>query len=135
MPHWQKRTAELKKAGKYTDVHWDGYIKSILCYVHNTGFDGFEALTPKPQGDVTLEEIKEALGDKFTLLDGIPAVYFLPWESEDKLTTTAKRLLDLFVPKIILGISDEIPANGDIERVRLISELVKDYNSSLTRES
>ncbi len=135
LPHWQKRTAELKKAGKYTDVHWDGYIKSILPYVHNTGFDGFEALTPEPQGDVTLEEIKEALGDDFICLDGIPATYFLPWENEDTLIKTTKRLLDLFVPKIILGISDEIPANGDMERVRLISELVKDYNSSLSHES
>ena len=135
MPHWQKRTSELKEAGKYTDVHWDGYVKSILRYVPETGFDGFEALTPKPQGDVTVEEIKEALGDRYILLDGIPAVYFLPWESEEKLIETAKKLIDLFAPKIILGISDEIPANGDIERVRLISDLVKDYNSSLKNKS
>jgi len=132
LPHWQKRTTELRKVGKYTDVHWDGYVKLILRYIHKTGFDGFEALTPKPQGDVTIEEIKEALGDDLIYLDGIPAVYFLPWESEDKLIKVARRLLDFFVPKIILGISDEIPANGDIERVRLISELVRDYNLSLT---
>jgi len=132
LPHWQKRTTELRNAQKYTDVHWDGYVKSILRYVNDTGFDGFEALTPKPQGDVSIEEMKEALKDKFILLDGIPAVYFLPWESEEKLVETARKLLALFAPKIILGISDEIPANGDIERVRLISKLVKDYNSSLS---
>jgi hypothetical protein len=39
-------------------------------------FDGIEALTPSPQGDATLEEIKEHIGDKI-LLDGIPAIYFM----------------------------------------------------------
>ncbi len=38
--------------------------------------DGIEAITPQPQGDVTLEEIKEALSDDMFLLDGIPAILF-----------------------------------------------------------
>ena len=37
--------------------------------------DGIEAITPVPQGDVTLEEIKEGLGDEMYLIDGIPAIY------------------------------------------------------------
>ncbi len=40
------------------------------------GLDGIEAITPKPQGDVTLEEVKEALGDDIYLVDGIAAVLF-----------------------------------------------------------
>lgn len=133
LPHYQKRTAELRQAGKFTDVHWDGNHKAILPYTHQTGFDGFEALTPLPQGDVTIDEIKEGLGDDLILLDGIPAIYFLSNVSEDTLVQTVRRLLELLAPKIILGISDELPANGEIERVRLISELIKDYNFSLSR--
>jgi hypothetical protein len=38
--------------------------------------DGIEAITPEPQGDVTLEEMKEGLGDDLVLLDGIPALEY-----------------------------------------------------------
>ena len=57
-------------------MHLDGYFHSILKYLKEMPFDGIEALTPTPQGDVTLEEIKEHIGDK-VLLDGIPAIYFM----------------------------------------------------------
>ena len=91
------------------------------------GFDGFEALTPLPQGDVTLEEMKDALGDKSILLDGIPATHFLPQTSYQELEKFTLKMLDLFSPNLILGISDEISPPGDIEKVRLVSEIVKDY--------
>lgn len=129
LPHWQHRTEELRKAGKYTDVHWDGGIKPILRYTHDVGVDGFEAFTPKPQGDVTVEEMSQALSDDLILLDGVPATHFLPSASVSTLKETVDQVIEEFAPKLILGISDEIPANGDIEKVRLVSEWVNEYNS------
>lgn len=128
LPHWQKRTEELRDAGKFTDVHWDGSVKPILDYTHDLGVDGFEALTPKPQGDVTIKEMSDALGDDLVLLDGIPATHFMPNFSEEELKNTVKKLIEEFAPNLILGISDEIPANGDIEKVRLVSQWVQEYN-------
>lgn len=87
-------------------------------------FDGLEALTPQPQGDVSLEEMREHMGDK-VLLDGIPAVVFLPTYSREELTSTVKRIVELFHPRLVLGISDELPEGcGDerMERVRMVSE-------------
>ncbi len=37
-----------------------------------------------------------------------------------------KQVVELFYPRLVLGISDEIPPDGDIERVRLVSELVQE---------
>jgi hypothetical protein len=34
--------------------------------------------------------------------------------------------VDLFYPRLVLGISDEIPPDADIERVRLIGQLVQE---------
>ena len=49
-------------------------------------FDGYEALTPPPQGDVPVEDIARALGDSGKLLiDGIPATLFLREFKESKL--------------------------------------------------
>jgi len=123
LPYYQHRAEELRRAGKYTHAHWDGYVKTLLPYCRETGLDGIEAITPLPQGDVTLEEIKAALGD-MVLLDGIPATHFLPQTGYRELEDFVKRILDLFMPNIVLGISDEISPVGDIEKVRLVSEIV-----------
>ncbi len=69
--------------------------------------------------------MKAALGDK-VLLDGIPAVYFLPYFPEEELIACTKRVIELFHPRLALGISDEIPPDGDIERVRRIGEMVQE---------
>lgn len=124
IPFYEKRCAQLKRAGIYSHVHLDGYFHSLLKYLRHLPFDGLEALTPTPQGDVTLEEIKEHIGDKM-LLDGIPAVYFLPTYSREELMACVERVVDLFYPRLILGVSDEVPEGAGeeaIERVRMVSE-------------
>ena len=104
----------------------DGALKPLLPLIKETHFDGIEAATPLPQGDVALEELKEALGDKI-LLDGIPAVYFLPDQSMEELAACATKILELFSPHLILGVSDEVPPPADIERVRLVTEIVERF--------
>ncbi|MCD6519912.1 MAG: hypothetical protein J7M05_08325 [Anaerolineae bacterium] len=125
IPYYRKRTEQLHRAGKFVYIHVDGAMKPLLPYLRDCPWDGIEAATPLPQGDVTLEEIKEALGD-LILLDGIPALYFLPSFSLQELIDCTKRVVELFHPRLILGISDEIPPDGEIERVRLVGELVQE---------
>jgi hypothetical protein len=113
----------LRKAGIYTHIHIDGYCHSLLKYLKDLPFDGYEALTPYPQGDVSLEQIKEHIGDKM-LLDGIPSIVFLLTYSREELVQTTERVVELFHRRLVLGISDEVPEGADeeaIERVRMIS--------------
>jgi hypothetical protein len=98
--------------------------------VQETGLDGLECVTPVPQGDVTIKEMKEGMGDMF-LRDGIPAVYMCPWTPIETLKTQVRELIDVFYPRLILGISDILPANGEIERVKLVKEMVEEYNAEL----
>jgi len=128
LPVYQRRCEKLHKAGKFTFAHWDGNCKGLLEYARETGLDGIEAITPRPQGDVTLEETKDALGD-MVLLDGIPAIYFDTHFSERTLIDCAKKVIDLFAPNLCLGISDEMSATGDIERIRLVTQVVDEYNA------
>ncbi len=120
---------KLHSAGKFCHAHWDGDTKPLLPFAKETGLDGIEAITPKPQGDVTLEEVKAALGDEMFLIDGLPAVYFDETFSVETLVECTHRLIELFAPKLILGISDEISSTGDIERVRLVKQIVDEYNA------
>jgi hypothetical protein len=132
LPACQRRSEKLHSAGKFVYSHWDGDCKPLLKFAKETGLDGIEAITPVPQGDVTIEEVKTALGDDLFLFDGIPAIYFDERYSEKELINCVNKLIDLFAPKLVLGISDEISSTGNIERVRLVKDIVDDYNSSLS---
>ncbi|MHC4858787.1 MAG: uroporphyrinogen decarboxylase family protein [Planctomycetota bacterium] len=131
LPACQRRCERLHAAGKFVTSHWDGDVGPLLPHARETGLDGIEAITPVPQGDVTLEETREALGDDMLLLDGIPAVHFDETYPVSTLVETAERLIDLFAPKLILGISDEISSTGDIERIRVVAEIVDRYNAEV----
>ncbi|MFC1526013.1 hypothetical protein ACFL6X_04285 [Candidatus Latescibacterota bacterium] len=129
LPACQHRSQRLRAAGKFTCSHWDGDCRPLLPYVHDTGLDGIEAITPQPQGDVTLEETREALGDDMFLIDGIPAIYFDDTFPLEVLEDCVDRLIDLFAPRLVLGISDELSSTGDIERIRRVKEMVDEYNA------
>jgi hypothetical protein len=124
LPYYHKRDRQLKEAGKFTHIHIDGALKPLTGRIRNSPFDGIEACTPLPQGDVSLEEIKQAVGDR-VLLDGIPAIHFLPDYPIDTVLEFSRKLIDLFYPRLVLGVSDELPPDADIERVRLVGELVE----------
>lgn len=123
-PYYKMRVEQLHKAGKFVHIHMDGAIKPLLPHLREPGWDGIEAPTPLPQGDVTLEELKEAMGD-LVLLDGIPAVYFLPTYPVEELLRCVKRIVELFHPRLILGVSDEPPPDAEFERLKLVGEFVQ----------
>lgn len=130
LPVYEHRCERLHQAGKFVHAHWDGDTGPLLSYARETGLDGIEAITPAPQGDVSLEQIKEGLVDELFLIDGIPAIYFDDMFPMAVLEECTHRLIELFAPKLILGISDEISSTGDIERIRRVGEIVDDYNAT-----
>ncbi len=129
LPEYQKRNDLLHKAGKFTCSHWDGDVKALLPYAKECGFDGIEAVTPKPQGDVTLREVKDAFGDDLFLLDGIAALLFNEDYPLEELEKQTKECIELFAPKLVLGISDEISSNGNLDRIKFVGKIVDDYNA------
>ena len=127
LPYYKKRVDELHRAGKFCHLHMDGYLKPLLPYLREAGFDGIEGATPLPQGDIAVEELKEAMGEMI-LLDGIPMLLFLPEYTREELEEFTKKILKLFSPNLILGISDEISPLGDIEKVEFVSQVVEEWN-------
>lgn len=131
LPEYKARCEKLHSAGKFVYSHFDGDNWGLMEYYQDTGLDGIEAITPIPQGDVTLEEVHQYLGDNMFLLDGIPAVYFDETFSEETLVECVHKILDMFAPHLVLGISDEISSTGDIERIRLVGKIVDEYNRKM----
>lgn len=123
LPYYRRRTQQLHAANIKTSIHIDGSMKPLLKDIPDCPTTAIEACTPLPQGDVSLEEIHSALDGKI-LIDGIPALYFLPIYPQETLMDCARQIIDMFSPNLILGISDEPPPDSDIERVRLIGEFL-----------
>lgn len=122
MPYYRKRVGGLEKADKFTHIHMDGRIEPLLPLLDDLPFDGIEAATPKPQGDVTVEELAEAMGDK-VLLDGVPGISFLPNRPMGELKGITEKILEEFSPRLILGISDEPPPNSDFGRFKKVAKM------------
>ncbi len=135
LPACRQRCDRLHAAAKFVSSHWDGDCGPLLRYARETNLDGIEAITPQPQGDVTLEQVKDALGDEMFLLDGIPAVLFDETYPVETLIECTHRIIDMFAPRLVLGISDELSSTGDIERVRMVGEIVQAHNDRLARGS
>jgi len=68
-----------------------------------------------------VKELKEALGDKI-LINGIPATHFLPSISVEEPKRFVNALFKTFSPNIIVGISDMLPPDGSIDKVRIVGE-------------
>ncbi len=124
LPWYEKRFGQLRAAGVYSHIHIDGYFKPLLPYLSRLPFDGLEALTPTPQGDVTLEEIRDNIGDKI-LLDGLPAVLFLSHHPREQLWECLEKVVEYFHPRLVLGISDELPEGGGEEAFNRMAEAAK----------
>ncbi len=125
LPYYKKRTKQLRYKGKYTHSHWDGSVKALLSFVKDTGLDGIEAITPKPQGDVSIEEVRENVPENTILLDLIPAILFLPQYETNELKRSLEKTCELFGNRLVLGVSDELPPDADIEKVRFASQWIK----------
>ena len=121
---WQRISKKLHSAGRFVHSHWDGNSKTILPYLKDSGLDAVEALTPAPMGNIALEEIKSAVGDKMVVLDLLPAIDFLSYRPLNELLDFTRRVIDMFAPRLILGVSDEISQVGEIEKIEAVSNLV-----------
>lgn len=129
LPEYEKRSDILHKKGKFTFSHWDGDVKDYLPFAKHCFLDGIEAITPLPQGDVTLNEVKSALGDEIFLIDGIASILFNDTYPVEVLKEQTQQVLDLFEGQLVLGISDEFPSDGLLERIEYVNDIVNDFNS------
>ena len=127
LEYYETRVKLLHNVNKFAFIHIDGSFKHLLPYLPSMSFDGYEALTPPPQGDVPIESIAKTIGDSGKiLLDVIPATLFLRNFEESKLIEKTKKILELFSPNLILGISDEL-CHGDGRRLKTVSRIVDKF--------
>ncbi|MDX1358801.1 MAG: uroporphyrinogen decarboxylase family protein [Clostridia bacterium] len=116
----------LHESGKYLIHHACGQIKGLLPEMARTGIDMIESISPPPTGDVYTYEARAILPDNIGLIGGIEPTVLLNYNINelagyvsDIIEKTGKR-------KFILGNSDSCPPGVEIEKFKMISNLVRE---------
>jgi len=124
--YYKQRNEELHKNNKFTMTHIDGTLRGLLPILAESGLDCVEGLTPYPVGDVKPEDLRKLTGNDLILWGGIPGSLFSPDYPEDDFIEYVTQYIEVHKTnfKFVLGVGDQVPPNGVIERVKLISEIV-----------
>jgi uroporphyrinogen-III decarboxylase len=124
---WVKR---IKEAGKFSFVHMDGTLAGLLRQESSVGFTVLEALTPKPVGDIKIEDFEACMGNSESIAwGGVPGSYFTANVSDDEFDRHVKHVLSVMKtkPKYVLGVADQVPPDALERRVRRVAELVDEF--------
>ena len=126
--YYLRRLAQLHGAGKLVGVHLDGTMRGILPLLVEVGMDFIESITPRPTGDVGVEELRDLAGPRVILWGGIPGAMFAPPFTEAMMRRQVDKILEYHWPSanFILASADQVPPNGDMELVRKVGEWVEE---------
>ncbi len=124
-PYERRWIERIRQAGKYSFVHLDGTLKGLLKQVAETGFDVIEAVTPYPSGDISMAEAIELAGGDTILWGGLPGIIFTPAFTQDDFEQHVTSMIGLMKqrPQYVLGVADQVPPDGLIERVADVARL------------
>jgi len=124
--YYTKRVSILHRAKKFIYLHIDGKLRGLLPLLASTGIDCAQSLTPYPAGDLKVNELRKVAGDNIILWGGLPGIFFSSAYKPDLLMNLLKEILDLCKKdhKFIIGVADQVPPDGDIQRVKLVSNIV-----------
>ncbi len=124
-------TETLRQVNKHLLVHIGGPIKHLLSSLADTGIAGLEGIAGLPQNNATLTEARELTGPAMVLWGGIPQDFLLDTHdhSEFGLAVQQATLEIADDPRMLLGIADRVPVEADIDRLRLIPQLVRETYS------
>lgn len=123
----QRRIERCHAAGVKCAVHLDGAVRGLLPKLARSGFDTVEALTPKPAGDLDIEEIKHLVDGNATILwGGVPGIMFAPPYDWKQMKSHVHRLIECWGDRpFVMGVADQVPPDGNIEFCRNIANIVE----------
>ncbi|MHB9024192.1 MAG: uroporphyrinogen decarboxylase family protein [Armatimonadota bacterium] len=133
VPYYQEVREILHAGGKIAQGHWCGKLDRILPLVATCGLDVIEAVTPKPMSNVDMREAMDLLEGKVAVQGGVPAVFMCEVGcSRDELKRFITELLEQVGRRrgFILGMGDNVPPNADFARVKMIADLVAEFNKA-----
>lgn len=121
-----RRMAQLAHAhDKPLVTHIDGRLRGLLRTTGDCDVDGADAVTPAPWGDLTPQQCRDEAGPKYVLSGGVPPDAFHPSVPLNVFDQRCEEWLALRPQShaLIIAPGDQLPPDGDIERVTRMSQI------------
>lgn len=133
-PYYHKRASQLHSAGKLIYVHIDGTLRGLLPLLRETGVDCAQSLTPAPMGDLAVSDLRKKAGEDIVLWGGLPGALFSRTYPVDTLMGILHEILNNYSQdrRFIIGVADQVPPDGDIQRARMITDVVESRQDALS---
>jgi len=82
----------IRQRGGYPRIHCHGNLKGVLHFIRETGWAAIDPVEPPPQGDVTLREVREALGNDIIIFGNIELNYIETLDEKEFISCVRKAL-------------------------------------------
>ena len=127
--YYDEAIKRLHKAGKFVAVHIDGKLAGAIEMIRESGADCGDAITPKPMGDLTAQQCRDAGGKDFILSGGVSPDLWLPEVSTDVFKKAVLDWLELKKqsPRLIAAAGDQVPPGAVEDRIEIMRDLVEEF--------
>jgi len=127
-PYVRCRTDWLREGGHYSMLHNDGTLRGTLEKLGPACVDCIDSVVPKPVGDVEIADLRKLAGPDVILIGGLPGAMFAPPFTAKDIEKQVKEIIKHHkdTNKFIFGVADQVPPNGGLELVKLVSELIEE---------
>ena len=124
-----EKIALLHSRGKKVLCHIDGTLRGLAEKLPTIGVDCLDAVTPKPVGDVGMDELRQLVGPAVYILGGLPGAMFAPPFRSRDMERHVMEIIRIHKDsgRFMFGVADQVPPNGDLELVRLVTRLVEEF--------
>ena len=131
LPYYQAFSERLHARGKLLATHADADTSLLLDLIVEAGIDMAECFVTAPMVPLTMREARAAWGTQVIIWGGIPSVLFCDPVTDDEFEAYLHNLLNTIAPgaAFILGIADNMMAEGKLSRVKRVTEMVEEYGS------
>jgi uroporphyrinogen-III decarboxylase len=127
LTHWSDR---LHTAGKLLLTHTDGENDRLLGLYRQAGVDVADSVCPRPMTRLSLQDYREAWGDRIAIWGGLCSVSVLPGSfSEEQFEAHLDEALAAAGDGrgLIFSLADTTPPEASLDRIRRIGERIEEW--------
>jgi len=119
-PYEKQLIDALHAQGAFTVYHNCGFARSLWPCYRELGMTVWETVAEPPQGDNSLADAKQALGDQITLLGNLDQVNFLKSATANAVAEKARDIMRVGKPggRYLFACSDFLEKNTPVENVK-----------------
>jgi uroporphyrinogen-III decarboxylase len=123
-PYEKRLIDAVKGKGKFALYHNCGPAKSLYENYRELGMTVWETISPPPQGDNDIAEVKKLLGRDMVLSGNLDQIHFLKEANAGEVKDAVEKLIAVCKPggKYLFDTSDYLEQNTPLENVRAMIE-------------